>query len=96
MFQDRSVESPSARLVLYHHPPAEARWMAGPEQALEAGLMKGSKQAVKAGTGLDAARLWESGKQSVVQCRNYKITIHFVNPSTSLPLTRVARSEQAG
>jgi hypothetical protein len=32
---ERNVESPSASLVLYHHPPAEARWKAGPEPALE-------------------------------------------------------------
>ena len=44
--------------------------------------MKGSKQPTKEGTGLEAAGLWESGKQIVVQCTTYKITIHFVNPST--------------
>ena len=33
---ERNVESPSARLLLYHHPPAEARCMVGPELALEA------------------------------------------------------------
>ena len=39
--------SPSARLLLYHHPPAETRWMAGPNLALEAGLMKRSKRSAK-------------------------------------------------
>ena len=40
--------------------------------------MKGSKQPVKEGTGLEAAGFWGYGKQSVVQCTTYKITIHFV------------------
>ncbi len=44
-----NVESPSARLVLYHHPPAEARWMAGSNTALEAGLMEESKTAGEGG-----------------------------------------------
>ena len=56
--------------------------MAGLEPALEAGSTKGSKQVVKAGNGLEAAGLWEYGKHIVVQCTTYKITIHFVNPST--------------
>jgi hypothetical protein len=56
--------------------------MAGPEPALVAGSMNGSKQATKEGTGLEAAGLWESGKQIVVQCTTYKINIRFVKPST--------------
>lgn len=56
--------------------------MAGLEPAFEAGSTKGSKQVVKVGNRLEAARLWEYGKQIVVQCTTYKITIHFVNPST--------------
>jgi len=56
--------------------------MAGPEPALEAGSMKRLKQTTKKGTGLEAEGLWISGKQIVVQCTTYKITIHFVNPST--------------
>jgi len=38
--------------------------------------MKGSKQPVKAGTGLDAAGPWGYGKQSIVQCTIYKIKSH--------------------
>jgi len=44
--------------------------------------MKRLKQTTKKGTGLEAEGLWISGKQIVVQCTTYKITIHFVNPST--------------